>query len=233
MCGYIQRVTDSPHVAALMRRIGLGELLEPLLVGGYNVEHFYPAFGGAVNRKIRGVIIEENGEKKLINPTWWFDCSMGDEGLEVGKRTTFNARNLDSPFWKGALRHHRAIVIATSIGESKFIDGKKHQFLMKGEAFILGALYRKFDDDTYSCAVITRNSHPKFEPYHDKAFPLFLPPDESFIDIWLDKEVTQDPLIDELLDNPKLYPCLEVTRVKSYKSAQKLGESILLDSDLT
>lgn len=47
MCGFIQRVTDSPHVIALLEEVGLGQTLplfkEEVMLS--NVVNFYPAFG--------------------------------------------------------------------------------------------------------------------------------------------------------------------------------------------
>lgn len=233
MCGYIRRVTDSPEVRQLMDQIGLGNLTKPLIDGATErLEHFYPAFGGNPSRRIRGMIIQEKGQLRLVNPTWWFDCKAVGDDLEVGRRTSFNARNLESTFWKGALRHHRGLVVATGIGESKVIDGKKHQFLMEGTgAFLLGALYRPFPNGQYSCAVITRDAHLKFEPYHDKAFPLFLPATEHFVEKWLDPETTQAAEIDEELENPKLHANLQVEEVKAFKRGSVSDESVLLEAD--
>ena len=233
MCGYIGRVTDNPFFQELMLQIGLQQLYQPLLSAAADIEQFYPAFGGNPQRLIRGLVIEEDGEKKLIDATWWFDCSENGDDLTVGKMTTFNARNLASPFWQGALQTNRAVVIATELGESKFQNRKKHQYLMQGERpFLLGALYRKFPNGKYSCAVITRDSHPKFEPYHEKAFPLFLPPDAEFIAKWLAKDVTELHEFDELLKSPKLYPALTVAEVKTFKAGKKVGEDVFLASDL-
>ncbi|WP_152207423.1 hypothetical protein [Marinobacter changyiensis] len=127
MCGYIRRVTDSPEVAELLEELGLGDLFEPLVSQApAGMEQIYPAFGGNSARQIRGLIIQEEGKPRLVDATWWFDCTANEDRLEVGKRTTFNVRNLDSPYWKGALRHHRGIVVATGIGESKKINGRTH-----------------------------------------------------------------------------------------------------------
>ncbi len=105
MCGYIRRVTDSPEVRELLEELGMGDLFEPLVSEApAGMEQFYPAFGGNPDRRIRGLIIQEEGRPRLVDATWWFDCKESGDTLEVGKRTTFNARNLDSPYWKGPLR---------------------------------------------------------------------------------------------------------------------------------
>ena len=56
-----------------------------------------------------------------------------ERSLRVGDRTTFNARNLDSPFWKGAVRHHRAIVVGTALGESNKVGSTNEHYLMNAK----------------------------------------------------------------------------------------------------
>lgn len=230
MCGYIRRVTDNPDVLKLMEKLGLKGFDAPLSDDA--VEHYYPAFGGVASRQIRGLSIRNADGIRSIDATWWFDCEPDGDSLKVGKRTTFNARNLTSPYWKGALRHHRGVVVATGLGESKYTDGRKHQYLMTShKPFLLGALYRPFPNGLYSCAIITRDSHPRFDRYHDKAFPLFLPAEKDFIELWLDPAVLSDPVIDDLLDHPRLYPDLLVTEVKTFKSGVAIGETAVLEAD--
>lgn len=233
MCGYIRRVTDTPEVKELLEELGMGGLFEPLVSEAQaRMEQFYPAFGGNPSRRIRGLIIQEEGKPRLVDATWWFDCKESGDTLEVGKRTTFNARNLDSPYWKDALRHHRGIVIATGIGESKKIEGRKHQYLMEGtRPFLLGTLYRPFTNGQYSCAVITRDAHVKFEPYHDKAFPFFLPATPAFTQTWLAEDTPQANEIDELLEHPKLYATLNVEEVKTFKSGETSENATVLAAD--
>ena len=92
--------------------------------------------------------------------------------------------------------------------------------MQSDDVFVLGALYRKFSDDRYSCAVITRYAHPKMEPYHHKAFPCFLPNDDRFLKPWLSQSVQQHPEINKVLNYPTIYPTLptqKVQRVKTYK----------------
>jgi hypothetical protein len=50
--------------------------------------------------------------------------------------------------------------------------------------------------------VITRDAHPKMEPYHDKAFPSFLPNEDAFLNLWLSQSVKQHPKIDYVLSHP-------------------------------
>jgi putative SOS response-associated peptidase YedK len=193
----------------------------------------YPAFGGDVSKTIP-LLISENNESKIVNAVWWFDAFCEEQQTFLGKLTSFNARNLDSTFWKGALNHHRGIVLANYLGESKRVGKTKHQYLMQGEApFLLGALYKKLANGQYCCAIITRDAHPKMTPYHDKAFPLFLPIKASFIDTWIGNDDANNDSVRALLDKPVLFPSLHVQRVKTYKGRQKIGQTDeLLVSDL-
>jgi putative SOS response-associated peptidase YedK len=106
--------------------------------------------------------------------------------------------------------------------------------MQSDNVFVLGALYQKFSDNKYSCAVITRDAHPKMEPYHDKAFPGFLPNDDEFLKLWLSKSVQQHPEIDYILNHPTLYPTLKVQRVKTYKDKvpYKSFEPVVLQTDV-
>ena len=92
-------------------------------------------------------------------------------------------------------------------------------------------MYRKFPNDLYSCALITRDSHPRFDAYRDKAFPLFLPCDNAFLELWLSDEREDHPAIAALLDQPKSFPALEVQEVKSFKQGKVMGSPTSLEAD--
>lgn len=230
MCGYVRRHIPNKKLKEFMDLLGLGELFTE--EGGDELQHFYPAFGKDANRTIQDLIIREDGRLKKVNATWWFDCREVDGKLVVGDRTTFNARNLESPYWKTAIRRNRGIVVGTGLGESKMINGKKHQYLMRArKPILLGAVYRKFPYDLYSCAVITRASHPRFNTYHDNAFPLFLPYDKDFLQLWLSDAPETHPVIAALLDQPKLFADMEVAEVKTFKSGDLKGAVVDLGKD--
>lgn len=208
----------------------------------------YPAFGGDTNKRIP-ILIEDNNTVKRVNAIWWFDASTRNTDMPsimpvdsannltvLGSRTTFNARNLDSPFWKNALDCHRCMILGNQLGESKRVGKGKHQYLMQSAApFLLGGVYRQLDNGDYCCAIITRDAHPKMTPYHDKAFPLFLPIDASFHKLWLGKSTADNPTITALLNSPKLFPTLHVQRVKTYKDKQVVGNisDVLLSDSKT
>jgi len=229
MCGYIEINGERPET---IKHFSEHEIINRFLSKSF--KRYYPAFGQDPNKTIE-IVIEENGELKQVSATWWFDCTDSNFGLNVGSSTTFNARNLENHYWKAALSNNRAIVLATGIGESKMIGKTKHQYYMQSnDVFVLGALYRKFSNNKYSCAVITRDAHPKMEPYHDKAFPGFLPNDDEFLNLWLSKSVQQHPRIEHVLSHPTLYPTLKVQRVKTYKDKvpYKSFDAVVLETDL-
>jgi putative SOS response-associated peptidase YedK len=147
-------------------------------------------------------------------------------------KQTFNARNLHLDFWRDAIESHRAIVIATGIGEGKEINGKDEHFLVISKRLmLLGAVYQKFPSGKYSCAVITRDEHFRFEPYHDKAFPLFLPYSLEFLKIWLSKANHNHPQIARLLAAPKIFSDLKITPVKTFKGEVPTGPTEFLKAD--
>ena len=234
MCGFIQRITDSPDVIALLEEVGLTQTI-PLFVNESstsNVINFYPAFGKAAERQITNIIVSSDS---TIDATWWFDAKPVGNTLEVGNRTTFNARNLDSPYWGKFIRERWAIVVATAVGESNPLGKGKSHYLMKPQsgALLIGAVYRRFSNGLFSCAVVTRPPIEGFSQYHEKSIPCFLPHDSHAINAWLtaDKHGSLNDEVEYILNNPRIYTDLEVTRVKTFKSAQAMREVNILKAD--
>jgi len=228
MCGFIQRDACSPGVFNILRKVGLDNLIPAFEKEDAGKLNFYPAFGKNPNRQIENLIVSPN---KTVDATWWFDCKPDGDTLEVGDRTTFNARNLDSPFWKGAVRHNRAIVVGTALGESNKVGSTNEHYLMNAKGAILfGAVYREFENGCYSTAVITRPPHERFSKYHQKSIPCFLPHDKDFVSAWLDGDA-KDALVMSELDNPKIHQDLAVTKVKTFKGGESLSDDELLVAD--
>ena len=234
MCGFIQRITDSPDVIALLEEVGLTQTI-PLFANessSSNVINFYPAFGKAAERQITNLIVSSDS---TIDATWWFDAKPVGNTLEVGNRTTFNARNLDSPYWGKFIRERRAIVVATAVGESNPVRKGKAHYLMKATsgALLIGAVYRRFSNGLFSCAVVTRPPIDGFRQYHEKSIPCFLPHDSHVINAWLtaDKHGSLNNEVEYILNNPRIYTDLEVTRVKTFKSAEAMDEGNILKGD--
>lgn len=222
MCGFIGRLQDSPHVRSLMEIVGIGDVF---LDGG----QFRPAFSEK-SPPVPGLVIEGS----VVEATWWYSCDHRDGKLIPRTRyTTFNARNLDNQTWAEPINQRRGLFIADSIGESIGAGKSKRQYLMEAQqGLILGALYKEYPDNLYSMAIITRPPHGRFQKYHDKAFPLFLPPDPEILTTWLSHDVdASDPVIADLLERPKLYPTLEVTQVKTFARGEALGATEILEAD--
>lgn len=119
--------------------------------------------------------------------------------------------------------------MATGLGESKWWAGKKTQYLMEGgKPFLLGALYRPFANGCVSCAVITRDSHPRFDQYHDKAFPCFVPADPYFVNQWLNADGSVPEMVSRYLSQPQITVPLRVAPVKAFKHGKITSDADLL-----
>lgn len=227
MCGFIQRDTGSPATIALLNEVGLEGTI-PLFheeTSQGDILNFYPAFGGNVEKRITNLIVDHSN---TIHPTWWFDAKINGDNIDLGKRTTFNARNLDSPYWQKAITRRRGIVVATAVGESNLEGKGKSHYLMrpKSGALLLGAVYRVFSNGCFSCAVVTRPPREDFSKYHEKSIPFFLPHDKSAINAWISNE--DSSFVNDLLANPQIYTDLEVTKVKTFKSGEAISPTDLL-----
>lgn len=232
MCGYLRRHIGPKDLQEFLKIIGMPQLEFQFPEGG-GPEHFRPAFGAVAEKQIKGLIIWEDGNPKLVDATWWYACDeVGDTLRPNMARQTLNARRLQLDLWQEPLRYRRGIAIATAIGEAIGPKGKEKRFFVEGKRpILLGCLYNRFKNGKYSCAVITRNAHPRFMDYHDDAFPLMLPPDPNFLKLWL-SDVHQDhPAIAGLLKQPQIFTDLTVTPVKTYKDAVPLGQPVLVEQD--
>ena len=219
MCGYVD-LEQGSKAAEGMRQLNFEYLIPEF--SGNRTEQYYPAFGGDASRQI-AVVINHYGLLKKVYATWWFDCALENQQLIVGPRTSFNARNLSSPFWQHALKYQRGVVFATGLGESKVVGKSKHQFYFHSDGlFALGALFRRFANGSYSAAVITRDAHAEFNDYHDKAFPLFLPMQRDYLLDWLDPNVQHPERFMDLLEHPRLFQPLQVQRVRTFKHRQPM-----------
>lgn len=231
MCGYLRREYGTVNFGQSLKSSGLGEIYAELDNRQPGISSFLPAYANTVHHKIPDVVIEdENGKRKLVNPTWWYDCRLSNNVLHTAGKQSFNARNLELPLWKEPIRYRRGIAVMTGLGESIYTkpDNKgKHQYLMLADKPVLfGVLYQQFDDDICSAAVITRHKQLGFDKYHSKAFPFFINPDKYFVDLWLSKNVTEEePAIAESLAHPTWYERLAIDRVKTFSGGQLFKNS--------
>lgn len=185
-------------------------------------------------RLVNHLVIWRNGQAVYTDATWWYMLKKeGDQLVPNPKVTSFNARNLDSPLWRQAIRQQRGVLFASEIGESQ---GKARYLMQSQSLFALACVYKQWqqaDATVYSFALITRDPHPRFSRYHDKSMPLFLPNNPEFLDHWLDPTVALSPQICAVLEQPKLRVAFNVTPVKTYKRGEVLGQSELLQADDT
>ncbi len=219
MCGYFANLRETAAIIDLLKQIGIAL--------PYPVQRAYQ------RRVFAGLVTIQNGRAALSEALWWFALrEHGDKLVPNEKYTSFNARDLRKPLWRTAARTSRGLVLATEIGEAQ---GKQRYLMTSSEGFALGCLYKDYAlaDGTRvrSFAVITRPPHHRFSRYHDKAFPLFLPMDKAAIEEWLNPEIETSPLIEEILDNPRLEADLAVTPVKTYRNAEALGATEILHRD--
>lgn len=232
MCGYLRRHIGPRDLKEFLKLIGMGQL-EFLFPEDGRAQHFYPAWGNVPEKQIKDLIIQESGKLKIVDATWWYGCSQRGDTLWINNKIhTFNARNLDQAYWQTAIHYHRGIAISTAIGEAIGPVGSEQRFFVQGDQpLLMGCLYQRFPNGRYSCAVITRNAHPRFKNFHDDAFPLMLPYDEDFLNLWLSDVPPDHPAIVALLKEPKIFTNLTVTPVKTYKDAVPKGDPVVVTPD--
>lgn len=221
MCGFSERKGPNYHeIAKLTNDLGWTRTAGD--------GQFYP------RRDLTGLWIKKDGEYKEVDAMWWYLLKPGTDGKLTynDEISCFNARNLESRLWKGAVKTSRAILPASAVGESL---GSHHYYMQSNGGLLLACLYRTWVDADgsvkYSTAVITRPPHPRFSAYHSKSIPAFLPIDPSFVNEWLDCENDPSPAVMDALENPKIYTDLQVTRVKTFKRAEPMGGPELLKAD--
>lgn len=220
MCGHFRR-HNNPAVNKILSSIGLDELI---LTNG----DFYPA------SVVDGIIVQHNSRRQSLTAQWWFLLDK-QTGKPNYKYATFNARNLDNRVWSGALRANRCVIPVTGIGESIGVGNNKRSYLLESEqAFFLGGLYNTYEikgETVVTFAVITRDSHPRFSRYHDKATPLFMPGDVNIIEQWLDPSIQNTQVFNDLLGHPAIPVNFTVTPVQTTRKLIPVGEpeSLLAD----
>ncbi len=101
---------------------------------------------------------------------------------------------------------------------------------IRNKAILLGAVYRAYDNGCYSSAIITRPPNHRFSQYHEKSIPCFLPPNKAFVDAWLNGE-PDNALVNEVLNNPRIYQNLNVTQVETFKDGKPKSNTEILNKD--
>lgn len=220
MCGYIGNLYEAPGVIDLMEELGIQVPL--------------PFFQSYQRRVHPALITAETGVPALSSAIWWYAMKReGHTWVPNPDITSFNARNLDGRLWKPAVKSRRGLIFGTEVGESK---GRDHYLMRTDSGLAVGALYQDWympgEEVIRSMAVITRPPLERFSQYHDKSIPMFLPMEADILRTWLDPACGADhPVIASLLNAPRIYTPLEVTRVKSFKRGEPLGDTEALAAD--
>jgi len=226
MCGRLN-VTDHPLVIGLLEGLGL-----PLWPGALHTGRFIRATNTI------SIVLEQQGQRRLQDAVWWLLLEPTASGFKPSQYTSFNTRS-DKLQTKGsagfmAFRQQRCIVPAAGFGETELIDGKSvyHDFIGE-QAIAFGGLYRTWlnketGELAYSCSIITLPPHPKLLPYHSKAMPLMLPPEQ--FDLWL-SPAQQDVTVFADLLQPKLRQNLRGFAIDKPGSYRQLGQEFVLMAD--
>ncbi|NMP15424.1 SOS response-associated peptidase family protein [Thalassotalea sp. Y01] len=200
MCGRLN-ISDDPFVEQLLLELGIENPRQRM-----NFSRFKRATDSI------SIVREHNGKRRLDDATWWLLLDKDDQGFKPSKYTSFNTRydKLNVPRSAGfkAFRESRCVVVAKGFGETEFVNRKPiHYFDMTaedGSALALGGLYRqwyhpKTGQTALSCSVITLPPHPKLSHIHSKAMPLILPQDDDSIAMWLNANLHNVEVFNDLL----------------------------------
>lgn len=231
MCGRLN-VTDNPLVIALLEGLGM-PLSMSVGPGALRTGRFIRATNTI------SIVLEQQGQRRLQDAIWWLLLESTETGFKPSLYTSFNTRS-DKLNTKGSagyisFRQQRCIVPASGFGETELIDGKSvyHDFIGE-QAIAFGGLYRTWlNKDTgeliYSCSIITLPPHPKLLPYHSKAMPLMLPPEQ--FDLWLSPQ-QQDISVFAPLLQPVLRQNLRGFQIDKPGSYQQIGQEFQLVADV-
>lgn len=226
MCGRLN-VTDNPLVIGLLEELGI-----PLWPNALRTGRFIRATNTV------SVVLEHNSQRRLQDAIWWLLLEPTDSGFKPSQYTSFNTRS-DKLHTKGsagfmAYRQQRCIIPASGFGETEVIDGKSvyHDFIGE-KAIAFGGLYRTWlnketGELTYSCSIITLPPHPKLLPYHSKAMPLMLPPEQ--LDLWLSPTQQDVSVFDDLL-KPVLRQQLIGFQIDKPSHFKQIGQEFVLTAD--
>lgn len=231
MCGRLN-VTDNPFVIGLLEGLGIPLSLS-VGPGALRTGRFIRA------TNIISIVLEQQGQRRLQDAVWWLLLEVTETGFKPSPYTSFNTRSdkLNTQGSAGFIpfRQQRCIVPAAGFGETELIDGKSVYHDFSGEqAIAFGGLYRSWlnkqtGELIYSCSIITLPPHPKLLPYHSKAMPLILPPEQ--FDLWL-SPAQQDVMVFADLLKPVLRQNLRGFQIDKPASYRQIGQEFLLLADV-
>ncbi len=222
MCGRLN-IIDDMFVQALMEDLRINNSEEML----------FSRFKMPTNDI--SIVREYNGERFLQTASWWLLQQTTYDGFKPSQFTSFNTRydKLNQPNSAGyvAFRESRCIVIAKGFGETEKSASSTvyHDFVAENAAIAFGGLFREWHhprtgESCLSCSIITNSPHPDLVPFHSKASPMILPPDELIMDAWLNPNNQQVDMFDELL-KPALRHDFKVQQIDKPSLHNPIGQS--------
>lgn len=175
------------------------------LFGYLDEPDFPPRYNIAPSQPVPLVIREQDGEggsrRRFLLVRWGLVPSWAKE---MPQSLLINARAetiAEKPSFRGAFRHHRALMPADGFYEWKAVSGKgpKQPFFIRrkdGRPFAMAAIWDIWmpsgGSELDSCAIVTTEANETLKPVHHR-MPVIL--DEKDWDLWLDPAASEKELL--------------------------------------
>lgn len=230
MCGRLN-VTDNPGIIALCEQLQITLFAEPLI--------FSQFIRASQNVSI---VRQKQGVRRMDTAIWWLLLDCTDSGFKPSKYTSFNTRydklNVKNAAGYQAYRHSRCVIPVTGFGETEYVNGKPmhyHDLVAKNHGLLLGGLCREWlnqhtGETALSCSVITLPPHQKLKEIHTKASPLILPQQPDLINAWLDENIVEPVIFDDLL-KPAIPVELIAQQIDKPASHRPIGQPFNIAAD--
>lgn len=185
MCGRFS-ITSPPEA---MRAL-FGYLDEPDFPPRYNIAPSQPV----------PIVIREQGKRRFLLVRWGLVPSWAKE---IPQSLLINARAetiAEKPSFRGAFRHHRALMPADGFYEWQAVGkGAKQPYFIRRrdrKPFAMAAVWDIWmpsgGSELDSCAIVTTEANKTLKPVHHR-MPVIL--DEKDWDLWLDPAATERELL--------------------------------------
>ena len=182
------------------------------LFGYLDEPDFPPRYNIAPSQPVPLVIRENDGEgrprRRFLLVRWGLVPSWAKE---MPQSLLINARSetiAEKPSFRGAFRHHRALMPADGFYEWQAVGkGPKQPFYIRrkdGKPFAMAAIWDTWmhagGSELDSCAIVTTQANETLTPVHHR-MPVIL--DEKDWDLWLDPAATEKELLALLRPAPE------------------------------
>jgi putative SOS response-associated peptidase YedK len=182
------------------------------LFGFLDEPDFPPRYNIAPSQPVPVVIRENDGEgrprRRFLLVRWGLVPSWAKE---MPQSLLINARAetiAEKPSFRGAFRHHRALMPADGFYEWQAVGkGPKQPFYIRrkdGKPFAMAAVWDTWmpsgGSELDSCAIVTTEANETLRPVHHR-MPVIL--DEKDWDLWLDPAATERELLALLRPAPE------------------------------